>query len=113
MHPFKKQVLKVVGILMLAVFLYGITPRDYLHDLFAGHTDTVDCHSAKQGVTIESKHTHCYFLLVDFGAYLATAHFYIPFRHLKHEACYFLPYYKHFHSLSVRTVSLRGPPSRG
>jgi hypothetical protein len=96
---------------MLAVFFYGTAPREYLHDLFANHTDTVD-HTYKKGESgISPKHTHCSFLTIDFGAFLFTEKQVLFFATLVHQCKWLLPVY-HFRFASVHNItSLRGPPA--
>jgi len=49
-----------ISILLLVVFAFVLTPKSVVHDMFAGHTDTVcDFDHHKGGIHIEAKHTHC------------------------------------------------------
>jgi hypothetical protein len=44
---------------MLLLFSLSITPRKYLHDVFAHHQDTVRLYLKKQSTTIEQKGFQC------------------------------------------------------
>lgn len=96
---------------MLTIFLYGSTPGEYLHHLFAHHKDTVD-HPYKPGqYEISTRHVHCSFLDVKFGPFLHTSRQYLVFESVFHiskwidqslqsPACHF-----------PLLLALRGPPS--
>lgn len=103
--------MKALSVLMFAVFLYGTAPREYLHDLFAGHKDTVERNYKKGQFGISKKHVHCAFLSIEFGPFLATAKQYLSFRHIVPYTKWTSPHYVcHFFS-AHRVTSLRGPPA--
>ena len=44
------------------VFLAGIAPKEYMHELFFDHNDTNEAPLKKDEVVIGNKHLHCSFL---------------------------------------------------
>ncbi len=107
----KKQVIKVVSYLMLVVFLLGVAPKEYLHELLYDHEDTVHSIVKKGELVISDKHTHCSFLGFVFAPFLATEKQFLTFREMVVYTSYLLPVYHCFSSSTHSIVSLRGPPS--
>jgi len=99
---------------MMLVFLAGIAPKEFLHDLFFDHHDTEEPILSKNDVVIGRKHAHCSFLTFEFAPFIVSEHQVIRFKEaLEHVAAYRLPYYHCYYSQSSLTVSLRGPPIAG
>lgn len=106
----RKQVVKFVSWVMLAVFLIGVAPKEYLHSLLYHHTDTVDPIYKKGEIVITTKHIHCSFLGFVFAPYVATGTQLLSF---KETVCYtqYLPQlYSYYYTSSHKVLSLRGPP---
>ncbi|HXS36079.1 MAG TPA: hypothetical protein VN721_05225 [Flavipsychrobacter sp.] len=105
----RKQLTKIVSGLMFLVFLYWITPREFLHNIFANHRDSVENYHEK-GVVIRTVHTHCSFLNIVVSSFLSSEKQYLSFEEIIHYTKWTLPIY-HFHfTPSSNVVSLRGPP---
>ena len=96
---------------MLLVFLAGIAPKEYLHDLFCDHHDTVDQLLKKGDFVIGEKHKHCSFLSFAFGPFVATDKHTIAFKELTHYTNYLLPSYSCYFFNANKVISLRGPPA--
>jgi hypothetical protein len=95
---------------MLSVFLIGVAPKEYLHDVLYHHTDTVDPEYKKGEIVITGKHIHCSFLGFAFAPFIATEKQFLAF---KEAPCYthYLQTVYHYHYTSSHPVlSLRGPP---
>ncbi len=95
---------------MFLVFLTGVVPKEYIHDLFYDHHDEAHPVYKKGEIVFTSKHNHCSFLGFVFAPYVATEQQHITFTtHLEHKEHYTAFYSYHFEQ--VYTVpSLRGPP---
>ncbi len=96
---------------MLLLFSLSITPRKYLHDVFAHHKDTVRLYLKKHSTTIEQKGFQCeQNTLVVEQVFLQTP---VP------VFAYPLPlvneykqeHYNSFIKLFLPDLSLRGPPA--
>jgi len=97
--------------MMLVVFLIGVAPKEYLHDVLFHHHDTVDPVLKKGEVVMGNKHTHCAFLGFVFGPFISSEKQFISFRAVAVHTSYLLPVY-HYHYFSAHNaVSLRGPPT--
>ena len=95
---------------MCVVFLYGTTPREFLHDLFAQHHDTVE-HTHKVGeCEISNVHTHCAFLGIIFTPFLSAEKEYLAFEHISYHVRYIPAGQDHYSFLSYKVAALRGPP---
>ena len=95
---------------MLAVFLIGVVPKEYLHDLIYHHTDTIDPVYKKGEFVISNKHIHCSFLAFAFAPFVATEKQFLAFKEIPCYTNYLLPVY-HYNYVSVhKIISLRGPP---
>lgn len=106
----KKRVVKIVSWAMLVIFLIGVVPKEYLHQILYHHTDTVDPELKKGEVVITGKHTHCSFLGFAFAPFVANEK---QFLLLKESPCfieYLQPIYHFSYSSSHAALSLRGPP---
>ncbi|UCJ07502.1 hypothetical protein KTO58_28235 [Chitinophaga pendula] len=67
----KRELHKILAIILLGVFMLHTTPREFLH-LFAGHQDTIDqidASHAPDGLTISTAHQHCGFLQIGIEPY--------------------------------------------
>ncbi len=107
----RQQAVKIVSWVMLAVFLIGVAPTEYLHNALYHHHDTVHPVYKKGEIVITQKHIHCAFLGFVFAPYVAADKQFLLFEDVRvHTANYVLPSY-HFRYSSQHTVtSLRGPP---
>ena len=97
---------------MIVVFLYGIAPREYVHDLFAHHHDTQELVLKKGQHAITLKHTHCSFLGIDFGPFVSSEKQYLVFEHITYPTAkisFPIPHFNFFTTYKKR--SLRGPPA--
>ena len=95
---------------MLAIFLLGVAPKEYLHELLYHHTDTVDPVYKKGEIVITTRHIHCSFLGFAFAPYIAAEKQFLPF---KENACYtryHQQFYQYVYSSYPKALSLRGPP---
>jgi hypothetical protein len=97
--------------MMLVVFLVGVAPKEYLHDVLYHHTDTVDPVYKKGEVVISAKHIHCSFLGFAFAPFVGTEQQYLSFEEVPFYTCYLPQLYQYHYSSSHRVVSLRGPPA--
>jgi hypothetical protein len=96
---------------MLFVFLAGIAPKEYIHDLLFQHTDTVHEVVKKGELVISSKHTHCSFLGFVFGPFIATQQHFLSFHQVAVYTNYVLPVHGFHFCSGKEAISLRGPPS--
>jgi hypothetical protein len=95
------------ALLLLLVFLTGTMPRDFLHQEFAHHQDTVDTfhHDAQ----VSKKHVHCDFLHILLAQYVSAA----PCRlertpeGFTNRNCFF---FATVHDTCFSCTYLRGPP---
>ena len=109
----RKQAVKIVSWLMLVVFLAGVAPKEYLHDVLFHHHDTVHPVYKKGEVVISGKHTHCGFLGFVFAPYVASGTQSLSFSGPRYySAAYVLPSYHFSYSSAHTAFSLRGPPVR-
>ena len=96
---------------MIAVFLTGVAPTEYLHNALYHHHDTVHPVYKKGEIVITQKHIHCAFLGFVFAPYVASDKQYLSFREtLVHAANFVLPCYHFNYSFQHPLTSLRGPP---
>jgi len=98
---------------MLSVFLVGVAPKEYLHEILYRHTDTVDPIYKKGEIVITPKHTHCSFLGFVFAPFTATEKQFISFKEVSCYTSYVTPVYHYNYSSAHKVVSLRGPPCNG
>ncbi len=95
---------------MLAVFLLGVAPKEYLHELLYHHTDTVDPVYKKGEFVISNKHIHCSFLAFGFAPYISAEKQFLSFKEIPFYTNYILPCYQCYYTTAQRVLSLRGPP---
>lgn len=95
---------------MFAVFLYGTVPHEYLHDLFAQHSDTIDHTYQKGEFHFSNQHTHCAFLGIAFSNFLAAEHVHYLFEHISYICSWVSPVHQMVALSAVHSFSLRGPP---
>lgn len=96
---------------MLVIFLLGIAPKEYLHDLIYDHEDTVHSVVKKGELVISGKHTHCSFLGFVFAPFIASAPQFISFAaRMVYSAPAFSVYQCHYVKLHYAQY-LRGPPA--
>jgi len=96
---------------MLVVFLLGVAPKEYLHELLYHHTDTVDPVYKKGEIVISHKHIHCSFLGFAFAPFIASEKQFLSFNEAPVYTNYILPYYQCFSSSLHNVITLRGPPA--
>ncbi len=96
---------------MFVVFLYGTLPHEYLHDVFAKHTDTIEGTYKKGEFHIEKHHTHCGFLGITFGSFLFTEKITYLFETITHNTCWLIHVYQAPLVSAFHSYSLRGPPA--
>lgn len=58
------------AIFLASVFFYSTTPREFLHDVFADHSDTVDHPLPKGDFAISDMHVHCAFMHMHIAPYV-------------------------------------------
>ena len=110
----RTRVTKLVSGLMLGVFLMGVAPKEYLHELLFDHVDTVDPVYKKGEMVITPKHIHCAFLGFVFAPFVATARQSLSFREVTvHTTTYIIPADQCWYSPAHHVASLRGPPYAG
>lgn len=107
----RKQVVKFVSYFMLSVFLLGVAPKEYLHQLLYQHEDTVHHKLEKGELVISDKHTHCSFLGFVFAPFVATEQQFLTFKQISCFTSYSQAFYHCSFSATYKVVSLRGPPS--
>ncbi len=96
---------------MLSVFLVGVAPKEYIHDVLFHHHDTVHPEYKKGEIVITGKHIHCAFLGFVFAPYVAAEKQSLLFKEEPvHAASYILPAYHFKYSTGHKILSLRGPP---
>jgi len=101
---------KIVSWVMLVVFLLGVAPKDYLHELVYHHVDTVDPVYKKGEIVITGKHIHCNFLGFVFAPFVATGQQFLSFKEVPFYTKYLSSHYEYFYSYPHKVISLRGPP---
>jgi len=95
----------------MLVFMAGITPQEYLHDLLYDHQDSFDASLKKGELVITNKHHHCSFLNFEYTPYLPAAQPVFIFA----TVVYGLPHHDaaraFLHAADEATIYLRGPPA--
>lgn len=107
----KNRVVKILGVFLFMVFLAGIVPKEYIHEAFFDHEDTMHPVYKKGEVVITKKHNHCSFLSFEFAPFVATEQQFISFRKAIVYTGYVLPLYVHCYSATFSVTALRGPPA--
>jgi hypothetical protein len=108
---YKKIIQQISAAFLLVLFTFSITPKRFIHDVLAQHTDSkVICNN-----DISEKHFHesgikceCDQLVVE-SPFLQT----IVAFHSNITHCYFITsqlFVQHYFSIHHTLVSLRGPP---
>jgi hypothetical protein len=107
----RQGVKKVISGFLLALFLFGLLPKEYLHRILYRHRDTVDVPLKKGEVAVGCRHVHCTFLSFAFAPYLATEKTFLSFS----DAAVYTRHVPRLYSFcftACYTVSrLRGPPA--
>ncbi|RFM34485.1 hypothetical protein [Chitinophaga silvisoli] len=67
---------KILAILLLGVFTFNTTPREFIHQVFMDHHDTKDAPVTHDGLAFSTKHTHCQFLHLEPEPYQHTSTFF-------------------------------------
>ena len=106
----RKQLIKIISGFMLGVFLIGVAPKEYLHELLFHHVDTVDPVYKKGEIVITPKHIHCAFLGFVFGPFVATERQFLSFKEIACFTDYLQSHYHYYYSSSHTALCLRGPP---
>ena len=95
---------------MLLVFAFSITPRLFLHDLFAGHVDNAGVKHSKASYQISASGFNC-----DKDGVVATSPFVADEHALNFQTLIFLSSFKSgeipFSSAGKIYSPLRGPPA--
>jgi hypothetical protein len=101
---------KILAIILLGVFAWHTTPREFLHQL-APHQDTQDHHNKKyDGLSFSEKHKHCDFLQIGVEPYEQISfHYQAPVQPV--QWIYALPYIPAVERQHYADASLRGPPA--
>ena len=94
------------------VFLLGTTPPEYIHDLFAHHTDGVDPYLKKGEQVLMKEHHHCSFLSFTLASFITSEQEYLFFEYITHTSSWVFPVYHYKYSNTHNTLSLRGPPTK-
>ena len=96
---------------MFFVFLAGVMPREYLHDIIHNHHDTIHPIYKKGEFVVTSKHNHCSFLSFEFAPFLATEKQFLLFRHVFSYNTHVVPPRYFHYATPFRVFSTRGPPA--
>ncbi|WPQ63066.1 hypothetical protein SIO70_32380 [Chitinophaga sancti] len=67
---------KILAILLLGVFTFNTTPREFIHQVFMDHHDTRDTPIPHDGLAFSIKHQHCKFLQIEPEPYQHTSTFF-------------------------------------
>src|SRR5688572_18751214 len=104
---------RLFAFVMLVLFTFSITPKRYLHDLFAGHTDTItkslndgNAHVSKSGFQCDCDNLVATSPFTDQADGIHIARLLV---HSSQFTSYITPVYTSSHSF----IELRGPPSVG
>ncbi|NDC40120.1 MAG: hypothetical protein EBZ77_00960 [Chitinophagia bacterium] len=102
---------KAGSAILLIVFLFGVVPPEYLHDIFANHHDGVDPILKKGQTVFLPKHTHCSYLGFEYAPFTVPEQPFLIFEHTEHHTLWVACSYAFICSLRPSTLSLRGPPA--
>lgn len=95
---------------MLVVFLAGVMPKEYIHDMIHHHHDDVHPLYKKGELVITVKHNHCSFLSFEFAPFVPAEKPSFSFRQVVEHTSYIIPARYYHYASPFRTLSLRGPP---
>ncbi len=96
---------------MFIVFLAGVMPREYVHDIVYDHHDDIHPVYKKGEVVVTNKHHHCSFLSFEFAPFLAGEQQFLSFNDNICHTTYVIPVW-YFHYITPFGVrSSRGPPT--
>ena len=101
---------KIGSGILLVVFLFGVVPPEYLHDIFANHHDGVDPILKKGQVVFMPKHTHCSFLGFEYAPFTVPEQPFQFFETITHHTRWVNRNYYYTFSSRHQSLSLRGPP---
>ena len=107
---FKRHIKKIGSSLLLVIFLFGVVPPEYLHDIFAGHNDGIDPILKKGEVVFMPKHTHCSFLGFEFTPFALPTPQFVVFAQTVFYCKWIAVSYNYQHSSLHFTTASRGPP---
>ena len=106
-----KAIKNVIAVLMLCIFVFSITPKQWLHDVITNHHDSRSPVSTddKQSISISGFHCKCDNLVVQspFINYEASEVINLPEFPVLHQIAIASNFISSYHFFS----SLRGPPS--
>jgi hypothetical protein len=95
---------------MFIVFLAGVMPKEYLHDIIHNHHDAVHPIYKKGEVAITIKHNHCSFLNFEFAPFLKTEQQFLGFTQTISHTTYVIPSWYFHYATPFSITASRGPP---
>jgi len=100
---------RLTALVLVLLFTFSITPRQFLHDLFADHTDFyTSCHGTEATISNSGKNCKCDDLVVSVPFLgLDTAE---EVASLSEHGFYNQVSYQFYFSSTFSTPDLRGPP---
>jgi len=111
MRMYKNNAIKsLAGVLLLCIFLFSITPKQWLHDIVTHHKDSrTVSFDGKQSLSIAGFHCDCDNLVVQapFINYDLAVEINTPEFIVQHQSIVVSNFISTYHFFS----SLRGPPS--
>ncbi|WP_343693828.1 hypothetical protein [Chitinophaga sp.] len=101
---------KILAILLLGVFTFNTTPREFIHQIFMDHHDTRDAPITHDGLAFSTSHQHCQFLHLEPEPYQHTSSFFAVLEQsvIWHYATPVIPAITH---VDYRLLSPRAPPA--
>lgn len=102
---------KAIGVLMLGIFIFSATPKQWLHDIVTNHKDArAASFDGKQSLSVAGYHCDCENLVVQvpFINYDLAVELNTPEFSIQHHSATISNFISTYHLFS----SLRGPPSR-
>jgi hypothetical protein len=104
--------MKLMSGFMLLVFLAGVMPKEYLHDLFFNHHDDVHPVYKVGEIVVTPKHKHCSFVGFVLAPFVKSEQqFLILSPVYPVYARYQLSRYRREYATPILSQSLRGPPA--
>lgn len=96
---------------MLVVFLAGVMPKEYIHDLLFDHHDDVHPEYKTGEIVFTPKHNHCSFVAFVLAPFVKSEKQFLTFRkEFPVYTQYLLPRYYYSYTAASKVLSLRGPP---
>lgn len=107
-----EKLMRLISGFMLVVFLAGVMPKEYIHDLLFDHVDDVHPEYKTGEIVFTPKHNHCSFVAFVLAPFVKSEKQFLTFREVfPVYNCYVLPEYSQVYSAIQSTLSLRGPPA--